>query len=468
MCFAHLSLVGQAALWRYFGALWRFVGTVLWRTAATFPCVGASWARSAHQVTAHSARRNTAEIAVLLPVEERFDGTGGAIATWVRNAYAHLDDDVFYRIYCPAVSSAFAGSLPVAHLRSYAVLDRMLRRMSRLLGALFRRNPHGVLRVLTVQGIVWVRSVLPALTAARVVHVHNRPGYAVQLRRSGYSGRVVLHMHNDAVESVQSWIKRGYGRSRSAMEVLSAVDHWVFCSEFLRRRVCDSFALSQAVTSVLYNGVTVEKKAVIAPVPQARGAQRGLISAVFAGRLIKEKGVVEAVRACGIANRYFPTSLDIYGGKATGFSSGGSSYISAVRREAERVNAECGAKRVRLHGYVPPAVLLTELERADVMLYPCRWDEPFGMVLVDALSVGTPVIAPARGGIPEIVRDRENGRLLLAEAGEDDFADALLELARSSQYSEIARAAMLTARTAFSWEKIAEQLLFVLEERRVE
>ena len=43
------------------------------------------------------------------------------------------------------------------------------------------------------------------------------------------------------------------------------------------------------------------------------------------------------------------------------------------------------------------------------MLFPIEWDEPFGLVMVEAMATGTPVIAFPGGSVPEIVRDRISG-----------------------------------------------------------
>src|ERR1035441_497589 len=68
---------------------------------------------------------------------------------------------------------------------------------------------------------------------------------------------------------------------------------------------------------------------------------------------------------------------------------------------------------------------------AAVLLMPIRWREPFGMVTVEALACGTPVIAFAEGAATEIVIEGENGMLVADEAemaraiGEVDSIDPL-------------------------------------------
>src|SRR5262249_27787291 len=44
------------------------------------------------------------------------------------------------------------------------------------------------------------------------------------------------------------------------------------------------------------------------------------------------------------------------------------------------------------------------LEQTSTLLLPIRWEEPFGMVMIEAMAKGTPVVALRRGAVPEIVR----------------------------------------------------------------
>jgi len=54
------------------------------------------------------------------------------------------------------------------------------------------------------------------------------------------------------------------------------------------------------------------------------------------------------------------------------------------------------------------------LKRAKVLLYPIHWEEPFGMVMIEAMACGTPVIAYNHGSVPEIVKDGETGFIINA------------------------------------------------------
>src|SRR5262245_2435026 len=55
------------------------------------------------------------------------------------------------------------------------------------------------------------------------------------------------------------------------------------------------------------------------------------------------------------------------------------------------------------------------------LLFPIDWPEPFGMVMIEAMACGTPVLATPRGAVPEVVRDGVTGFL---RQDLDDLADA--------------------------------------------
>ncbi|MEX2421452.1 MAG: glycosyltransferase, partial [Actinomycetota bacterium] len=84
-----------------------------------------------------------------------------------------------------------------------------------------------------------------------------------------------------------------------------------------------------------------------------------------------------------------------------------------------------------------------------------RWDEPFGLVAVEALACGTPVVALANGALPEIVRDRVTGFLCKRPA---DLVGALGELDRIDP-----AACRRDAETRFTADRMVERYEAVYE-----
>jgi len=130
-----------------------------------------------------------------------------------------------------------------------------------------------------------------------------------------------------------------------------------------------------------------------ASIPWSRPAGEG---ALFAGRLSPEKGAAEAIdiaRAAGIP-------IDVYG----------DAYDAGYARE--QIGPRRAQPGVQVHEAVPRAALWAAMARSAVVLYPVRWDEPFGMAAAEAQACGTPVVAFRRGALGEVIADRRTGFLV--------------------------------------------------------
>jgi glycosyltransferase involved in cell wall biosynthesis len=117
--------------------------------------------------------------------------------------------------------------------------------------------------------------------------------------------------------------------------------------------------------------------------------------ALFLGRMCPEKGVVTAIstaRAAGV-----PLVIAAKCREA------------AERRYFDELIAPLLGEDVRWVGEVGGAAKSDLLGRARCLLFPIDWEEPFGMVMIEAMACGTPVVATARGSVPEIVRHGETG-----------------------------------------------------------
>jgi glycosyltransferase involved in cell wall biosynthesis len=125
------------------------------------------------------------------------------------------------------------------------------------------------------------------------------------------------------------------------------------------------------------------------------------------------------------------------------------------------LEARAGA-RVRFLGALPRARVLEVFSAADASLLSSAW-ENFPHTAVEALAVGTPVIATAVGGVPEVVIDGENG--LLVPAGDPDaLADAIRRFFSDEALQTRLRAAAAPSVERYAPERILEQLEIVLAE----
>lgn len=189
---------------------------------------------------------------------------------------------------------------------------------------------------------------------------------------------------------------------------LDAAARWLFMSEVLRRRSSEERGLSR--TAVAYKGADAE---VFRPA-EPHGWRYRLLCA---GRLDERKGIDIAIRAL----RLLPGVAEL---EVVGDGDGG--YLDELRRIAHeegvdgRVSFLPGESRERLRD---------RYAAADALLFPVTWQEPWGLVPLEAMAVGTPVIATGRGGSGEYLRDRENCLLFDPDAGPEALAAAVAELA---------------------------------------
>jgi glycosyltransferase involved in cell wall biosynthesis len=95
-------------------------------------------------------------------------------------------------------------------------------------------------------------------------------------------------------------------------------------------------------------------------------------------------------------------------------------------------------QRVRFVGRVEPRDFYPQV---DTVVVPSLWNEPLGMVVAEAFAFGKPVIGSRRGGIPEMIRDGENGLLF-----EPDEPGELIRCLRRI-HNDAALRANLTANT---------------------
>lgn len=69
------------------------------------------------------------------------------------------------------------------------------------------------------------------------------------------------------------------------------------------------------------------------------------------------------------------------------------------------------------------------LSQARAYLYPIQWEEPFGIIMAEAMACGTPVVALKRGSVPEVVADKKTGYVVETMP---DFIDAVKQVDRIS------------------------------------
>ncbi len=235
------------------------------------------------------------------------------------------------------------------------------------------------------------------------------------------------------------------------------LDGIAVCSTFLG----DTFAAQSprlaAKTRVIFNGVNTR---LFYPKEEIREAK----TIFFVGRFAEEKGVLQLVRAYArLLDRHPDAALVIAG--TTGFGvHRETDYVRKVCDLAESLVARRNA-RIQFLGYIHHDKDLPGwFQRATVFTSPSLFQEPFGLVNVEAMACGTPLVGSNRGGIPEALGDTG---ILVNPEDEEEFAVALSNLLeRADLRASLGRAAYRRCREMFDWEVIARHWALLLGQSR--
>ena len=117
---------------------------------------------------------------------------------------------------------------------------------------------------------------------------------------------------------------------------------------------------------------------------------------LFFGRIHPDKGAAEAIAAARASGR----ELDLYG------------LVQDEAYHHQHVEPACADPAIRFHGPVGGDARLAALGHARALLHLIDFDEPFGLSVIEAMACGTPVIANARGSMPEIIEHGVTGFLV--------------------------------------------------------
>jgi glycogen synthase len=200
---------------------------------------------------------------------------------------------------------------------------------------------------------------------------------------------------------------------------LRASGTWLFVSEFTRARALASrWRLGE--TAVVPSGVGQAFR-------RPRPAPPWSWSLLFVGRLDPRKGADVALAAL----EHLPPQ--------------------ATLTLAGPGEADSGA-RVRALGPVPQSDLPYVYAAADVVLFPSRWEEPWGLVPLEAMGLGRPVVATATGGSAEYLRDGVNALVV-----ERDDPAAVAEAVRRLADDPTLRARLREGGLATAREHTAER-----------
>lgn len=164
------------------------------------------------------------------------------------------------------------------------------------------------------------------------------------------------------------------------------------------------------------------------------------------GRLVDDKGFDLLIEAFARTRIDFPRARLVIAGEG------------AARPDLEELASALGLSAcVRFVGFVAPERVPLLLDEASLVVVPSRWNEPFGLVALEAALMARPVIATRVGGLSEVVEDGRTGLLVERDDLEGLVACMARLLRAPDEADALGTAARARAIERFSWPRCVDE-----------
>jgi spore coat protein SA len=372
-------------------------------------------------------------------------------------AFKEVNSDVHLLIIAPEqipVPPILGGSVEIciysiarqlAKKHKVTVISRHHRKYS----SKTRRGQLTIVRVRTGSSERYLKEVLKEIKGKTFdwIQVDNRPRYAAVIKHHFPNTPVSLFLHS------LTFVKPPYASISRCSEQLKKVDWIVANSSSLEQELLRLYPKQHSKFHKIYLGTDVRRFS-----PRSAKAIRRLrkkygvsdgFQVLYTGRLIKRKGISQLIRAVHLARKKIHgIKLLIAGGEQ------GKGYKAALQRKARRL-----AVPTRFLGNIPHRKIHDVYGLADCFVCPSQKHEAFGLVNVEAMASGLPVIASAIGGIKEVIQHEHNGVLIQAYRDPREFARSIVAVAKRTDWANgLAEQARRDAVKQFSWQATAQSL----------
>lgn len=278
-----------------------------------------------------------------------------------------------------------------------------------------------------------------SLDDLRVIHAHD---WLV-----AYGARSLGKMFNIPIVSTihaTEWGRNNGLHNRTQVEIndiernltLSS-SRLICCSRYMQAEINNLFAIDKKQIAIIPNGVSIDGIENTTTL-----AERGN-NVFFIGRLVPEKGVQVLINAMSLVLKQIPDARLVIGGRGPCFD------------DLNRQVAELGIEQsVFMPGYIDDTHKEQLYSEAAVAVFPSLY-EPFGIVALEAMAAGTPVVVSEVGGLGEIVKDGFNGLKVPAD-DEYALASAIIKTLSDRQFTQrLAVNAQRELMSVYNWKNIA-------------
>ncbi|MCE5170151.1 glycosyltransferase family 4 protein [Paenibacillus profundus] len=372
----------------------------------------------------------------------------------------------------PKVAVITPGTFPIPSGSSSSV-ERVVEYVSglasdRMEARIYSKQWFGQERYGTVRGVpcervsagsarMYLQGVMQRLRsfAPDIIQVENRPRFVLPLIRSFPDSRVWLSLHST------TFINPKHIAPRMLRLALRAVERIFVNSRYLFNQV--AAVCPDCAGRIIINPLGVDGERFISrwtddgerrvrAGKQMQGWEhRDII--MYVGRIIPLKGVHFLLRALPQVIAKHPQALFVIVGSAFYGSPRKTAYVRKLERIGRRY-----PHHVRFIPYVPHQEVPKWYTLADIVVVSSVAREAFGLVNLEAMASGVPVVATRVGGIQEVVKDGVTGLLVPPFRLKEQLTGALVHMLGDSEMRRrMGEAAVQHVQTHFTWKQTAER-----------
>lgn len=290
----------------------------------------------------------------------------------------------------------------------------------------------------------------------QIIQIENRPLYIHELNKGSVKAKKVLYLHSE------TFLRPPYANPQKIAYSLSLYDGIITNSQYMHKRLSHSFPTLSPKIKVVPLGVNLTQFSSIhkESVRQLRIQNRkryeltGRPVLLYVGRLLPKKGVHHLIEAFGRLREAFPKLVLLVVGSSFYGNDTETPYVKDLRRQSKS-----WGDSIRWWPYTSHYHLPFLYQMSDILVTPSICNEAFGLVNVEGMACGLPILTTNMGGISEVVEDGVNGRLVPVDNLTAQLVSTLSDwLRQPEQLMQMGESSRVRAEAFYGWDRVASDL----------
>lgn len=289
-----------------------------------------------------------------------------------------------------------------------------------------------------------------------IIQIENRPRFAKMVRLAMPKAKIILVMQSTR------FMSRPHIGTKELSACFEAADAIVVNSHFLKEYILEETQCSSTKITVNHLGVDRDQfqskwqrdqKASAEILKREWGVTDKKIL-LYMGRLVEIKGVHHILEAMPELIKTDPSIFLFIAGITLAPTPENKAYEKRLQTLTEKVKGHA-----IFTPFVPHEQIQQWYQMADILVVPSV-AEPFGLVNVEAMATGTPVIATKSGGIPEIIDHGKTGILINPDQVREELISQITILfSNPAKLKKMGEASILRVKNHFTWQHTAQRQL---------